>query len=177
MRKLLFGVVALAVLFAAAPAKATSLDFCLAGCKAAPAKAVNLSTLPLKADPTPAPVPGPEQKVLPMLYLAPSVGFDAFVRDNSSNEWKAGVIPGVGYGIKWRPSSYTLTQNLLALDVFMQAAMASDRFDIDLLPVLTVFDWVGVGFGYRWQLATTAGVSDKGGTLFSIGIHKSLASF
>lgn len=166
MKKLLAALFLSALCFTATPARAGGLTVCLVNC---PGKAL-VAKAPLKADPS-------EAQILPTLYLSPSVGFDAFVRDNSTNEWKAGVIPGVGYGIKYRPSSWTLTENVVALDIFMQAALTDQTFNIDALPVVTLFDWVGIGFGYRWKLATESGVGDRGGTLFSIGIRKSIASF
>ncbi len=117
------------------------------------------------------------------LWIGPSIGFDVFTRYAPTKEYRTGVIPGVGYGVKWRPSGWKVTTNALALDLFLQANLVKattdggfDHFDIDVLPVFTVIDWISVGFGYRRQLAVSSG-SDRGGALFSIGIRKSTASF
>ena len=123
---------------------------------------------------------------LPNFWLAPSVGFDVFTRHGGggSTPYQVGVIPGVGYGVKYKPSGWTLTSNLCALDLFLQGSLANDvpghdgpaHFNIDLLPVFTLMDWVSVGVGVRFQVSLDTAVPSDKVVLFSFGVRKSTAS-
>lgn len=167
MKKLLMSGIVAALLALPTPGTAANfLSVCVSGCNAAGDEA-----------------PGGAAKS-DKWFFGPSVGFDAFTRYQPTKEYRAGVIPGVGYGLKYRPGFWTYTPSIVALDIFAQASLVkatgsvgSDHFDVDLLPVVTLFDWISVGYGYRHQFATESGVKDSGGALFSIGIRKSISSF
>lgn len=171
--KRIYALIAAITLCAPAIASADALSFCIVGCDLPPPK-------PMKFKATTLTEPGVVQPVGTKLWLSPSIGIDVFTRYNKNNEWRAGIIPGVGYGMKYKPANWTLTSNLVSLDVFVQANMvdgSTQHFDLDVLPVITLIDWVSVGFGYRREFSTTKGVPDSGGSLISFGIRKSIASF
>lgn len=115
-----------------------------------------------------------------ILWFAPTVGFDLFVRENGTKQYKVGLIPGVGYGLKWGSSKENSIY--LSLDVFLQAAMSEeidsisgpDYFNIDVLPIITVYDWFSIGFGWRFKLGLDQKVADVNRNLFSFGIRKSI---
>jgi hypothetical protein len=159
-------IVLLLALAFATPAAAAPLVACVFGCD----KLVSSS---LKAG-----LPG-EYPVTTALWLGPSVGFDAFTHWSGNNTWTAGFVPGVGYGLKWRPEGWAFSTNALALDLFVQAGWASLAdtaiFNVDVLPALTIIDWISIGLGYRYVMTTSDG-HGKGGLVFSIGIRKAIGS-
>jgi hypothetical protein len=120
-------------------------------------------------------------EVVKTLWLAPSVGLDVFSLDTTSKEYRAGLIPGVGYGLKWKPSGWTLTDAVLSLDLFVQANLlepddeaGSKFFAVDALPIVTVIDWVSVGFGPSVRLSLTDGIDDTTHWIFSFGVRKAI---
>ncbi|WP_394844966.1 hypothetical protein LZC95_48935 [Pendulispora brunnea] len=112
------------------------------------------------------------------LWLGPSVGFDVVTYHSEESKLTAGIIPGVGYGIKWKPSWYHLNKSLLAADLFIQGVLVAgdsdkgtkDVFNFDLLPVVTILDWVGVGFGERFHVGPGATSPDL---IISFGVKTS----
>lgn len=144
-------------------AKAAPLVKCLAGCDERV-----LTVGPFKDS---APVITPTAT----LWLAPSVGVSGYTRYSKDGVWAAGVSPGAGYGLKWKPSSWTLTSVALALDLYGQIALTgsdstSRRLGIDVLPVLTVANVIGGGCGHRWLMAMSAGQRDEHGWLCMIAV-------
>lgn len=111
--------------------------------------------------------------------ITPSVGFDFFIRESQSGSYKMGIIPGVGYGLKWDPGWWKTTKYFLSLDLFVQGLLSNeleshdgnDYFDVDVLPVITVIDWFGVGFGSRFKIGLE-NVPSKQRWIFSFGIRK-----
>jgi hypothetical protein len=147
----------------AQPARADKpLTICLSGC---PDKAMKASLLG-------------DTQLNDVLWLGPSVGIDMATRYSADNTWTAGVVPGVGYGLKWRPRGWTFSNNALALDLFVAAGFVTGNgasaFDMRVEPVLTFVDWISVGVGHRWVLSGTAGVPDQDGWLLSFGIRKAI---
>jgi len=114
------------------------------------------------------------------IYLGPSVSFDVFIKEKSTGQYKIGAIPGVGYGIKYNPFKWKKNY-LIGIDLFAQADISEeidnhsgfDYFNIDLLPVVTFFNWIGIGYGPRFKIGLDA-VPNTHTTLFSIGIRKAL---
>lgn len=147
----------------AQPARADKpLTICLSGCPDSTTKASLLG----------------DTQLTDVLWLGPSVGIDMATRYSADNTWTAGIVPGVGYGLKWRPKGWTITNNALALDLFVAAGFVSGNgnsaFDLRVEPVLTFIDWISVGVGHRWILSGTTGVPDQDGWLLSFGIRKAL---
>jgi hypothetical protein len=114
------------------------------------------------------------------IWLAPSVGVDFFVRESGTGNYRAGIIPGVGYGFKWGDASDR--DNLrpyAALDFFLQGALTDelsdhsgfDYFNIDVLPVFTIYNWVSVGYGWRFKIGLE-GVEGVNRNIFSFGLRK-----
>lgn len=116
------------------------------------------------------------------VWVGPSVGFDAFVRESGSGNYRTGIIPGVGYGLKWgrtpkdpkgEPSPW------IAIDLFVQGAMSEeddshsgfDYFNIDALPVVTILNWISIGYGPRFKTGLD-GLPSTHRTLFSFGLRK-----
>ena len=108
-----------------------------------------------------------------------SVGLDCFTRESKSGAYKVGLIPGVGYGIRYKPKWWTVTKYLLSFDIFIQGLLSddlethegSDYFNIDILPVITLIDWFGVGFGKRIKIGLEDVPHDHR-WIFSFGIKK-----
>lgn len=113
-------------------------------------------------------------------WFGPSIGFDVFQIDLKTRQYVTGIVPGIGYGLKYKPAKWTATAAVLALDVFVQASLVDNStavpgakyFTIEALPIVTVLDWVSVGFG----LDEYVGVSSLPSELhwvFSFGMKKS----
>lgn len=108
-----------------------------------------------------------------------SVGLDFFIRESKSGSYKTGIIPGVGYGIKYKPVWWKRTNHFLGLDMFVQGLLADeietheghDYFNLDILPVLTLIDWIGIGYGLRIKIGLE-GIPSEKCFLFSFGIKK-----
>ncbi|MEZ4891657.1 MAG: hypothetical protein R3A50_07055 [Saprospiraceae bacterium] len=116
------------------------------------------------------------------LYFGASISFDLFVRESGTGSYKIGAIPGVGYGFRWNPKWNPLkTKSVISFDLFTQANLAEeidmhsgfDYFSIDLLPVVTFFDWIGIGYGPRFKVGLDGVPSTRTG-IFSFGIRKGL---
>lgn len=115
------------------------------------------------------------------VWVGPSVGLNVFTIDLKTRQSQLGLIPGVGYGVKWKPAGWTLTDDVLALDVFVQGSLLDQTsqvpgakwFTVQLMPIVTIIDWVSVGFGFEDYIAVD---SAPGGfhPIFSFGINKSL---
>lgn len=113
-------------------------------------------------------------------WFSPSVGFDVFTYDLKTHAYSVGIIPGIGYGLKYKPASWTATEAIFALDLFVQAGLLDETntvpggkyFSIQAIPIVTFLDWVSVGFGPDALL----GISTAPGELhwmFSFGLRKS----
>lgn len=114
------------------------------------------------------------------IYFGPSVAFDVFMKEKSSGNYTLGVIPGVGYGVKYNPFKWK-SSYLIGLDVFAQAGLSGTNgasntfsyFDIDIVPVITLMNWIHVGYGPRFKVGLN-GVPNANTWLFTIGISKAL---
>ncbi len=115
-------------------------------------------------------------------WAGPSVGFDVFTRESGTGKYVSGVIPGIGYGIKWGRPNQDPTKDptaLAAIDMFIQGSQSeedsdhegSDYFNIDVLPVVTLFNWVSVGYGPRFKTGLD-GHPSKTRWLFTFGVKK-----
>jgi len=109
-------------------------------------------------------------------FFGPSVSFDVFQKENKTGDYKIGFIPGVGYGVKWNPFNWK-NNYLLGLDVFAQGAIRNmddaKYFTVDLIPVITVLNWIHIGYGPRWNIGLE-GTPNMNTGVFIIGITKSL---
>jgi len=116
------------------------------------------------------------------MWAGPSVGFDAFSRESGTGKYVSGIIPGVGYGLKWGRPNADPTKDptaFLALDVFVQGVQVdddpdtagNDHFNIDVLPVMTLLNWISVGYGPRFKTGLDGHSSSTKG-VFTFGIKK-----
>lgn len=112
-------------------------------------------------------------------FFSPSFSIDLFIRENVSGKYKVGAIPGIGYGFKYNPYHWE-KKFLFGIDLFAQANFSDedslhnglDYFNIDFMPVLTIIDWIGIGYGIRFKVGLEGLKSENRG-IFSIGIKKS----
>ncbi|MDB5049243.1 MAG: hypothetical protein JWO30_2314 [Fibrobacteres bacterium] len=116
------------------------------------------------------------------LWISESVNLDLFVRDERTNEVKAGLSPGLGYGIRYCPTWWKnlgKTKSFIDLDFYAQAVMVNinggNKFvDVNFLPAVTFVDWISIGIGWRGLYATENGDKDLHSVLTSFGIRKPL---
>jgi hypothetical protein len=151
----------------------------------------NAQTHPLRWYPIKEPVPAVSKSMIGLnpnefstkdstIYFGPSVAFDVFMKEKSSGSYTLGVIPGVGYGLKYNPFKWK-NSYLVGLDVFAQAGLSGQNgsantfnyFDVDIVPVITLMNWIHVGYGPRFKIGLN-GVPNANTWLFTIGISKSL---
>jgi hypothetical protein len=110
-------------------------------------------------------------------WFGPSVGFDVFVRESVTGSYRTGIIPGVGYGAKWASSDGRRVY--FGIDLFLQGAAVEeddahdglDYFNIDVLPVATLLNWVSVGLGPRFKMGLDKQPSTRR-WIFSFGVRK-----
>lgn len=113
-------------------------------------------------------------------WFSPSVGFDVFTYDIKTHAYSLGIIPGVGYGLKYRPANWTATEAVFAIDLFVQAGLLNETdtipggsyFAIQAIPIVTFLDWFSVGFGPDELLGISTAPSELH-WMFSFGIRKS----
>lgn len=103
-------------------------------------------------------------------YFAPAVSFDIYTRGTTTGRHSVGAIPGIGYNLVYNP--FLWQKNYLAgLGIFASAAQDNDNPDIftfEITPVISLLNWIKVGYGYQFNF---------GGTnewVLRIGIVKSL---
>jgi hypothetical protein len=114
------------------------------------------------------------------LWFSPSIGFDVFQVDLKTRQYVTGIVPGIGYGLKYCPAGWTATSAVLAVDLFVQAALVDNTattpgakfFSIEALPILTILDWVSLGFGVDEYVGVSSLPSELH-WVFSFGLKKS----
>jgi hypothetical protein len=111
------------------------------------------------------------------IFLAPSVAFDVFSKEKDTGEYNLGIIPGIGYGLKWNPYKWK-NDYLIGVDVFAQAALnapegTSKYFNVRILPTFTLLNWIHIGYGPMWKIGLN-GNSNINTSVFTLGISKSL---
>jgi hypothetical protein len=113
-----------------------------------------------------------------IIKIRPSYGVDMFTREGGSGDYKFGVIPGIGYGISFKPRMMK-DNYLCALDLYVQGFATNevethpglDYFNVDFLPVFSVFNWFGIGYGLRQKIGLE-GVKTEYKSIFTFGIRK-----
>ena len=111
------------------------------------------------------------------LYFSPSISFEAFTKEKYSGEYQIGIIPGVGYGLKYNPFKWK-TDYLVGVDVFAQSSLSkskedSDYFNIRIIPTISILNWIHVGYGTVCKIGLK-GNDNINTSVFTIGISKSL---
>lgn len=111
-------------------------------------------------------------------YFAPMVTV-SLVRVNLKRraDYRAGVVPGVGYGFHWSPSWYDKSGDspFLSAGVFLEGGLqlsgeGADFAVFTILPAVTILRWFSVGFGYERRISLTDGVKDDGAPILALGI-------
>lgn len=144
---------------------------------------------PFKKEVSGAPDPGTGQQPTvkdERWFFAPSVSIDVFTKDNKTGKYAVGAIPGAGYGIRYKPERNFAgqpfkLQSLFSVDVFAQGVVldelddnpGQDYFVVDLLPVLTIANWIGIGYGPRFKIGLNKVPNTSSGVL-TLGIKKTL---
>lgn len=104
------------------------------------------------------------------LYFAPAVSFDIYTRGTTTGRHSIGAIPGIGYNLIYNP--FLWQKNYLAgLGVFASAAQDEDNPDVftfEITPVLSLLNWIKLGYGYQFNFG------GKNEWVLRIGIVKSL---
>lgn len=111
------------------------------------------------------------------LYFSPSISFEAFTKEKYTGEYQIGIIPGVGYGLKYNPFKWK-SDYLVGIDVFAQSSLSknkedSDYFNIRIIPTISILNWIHVGYGTVWKIGLK-GDDNINTSVFTIGISKSL---
>lgn len=111
------------------------------------------------------------------LFLSPSVSFEAFTKEKYSGEYQIGIIPGIGYGLKYNPLKWE-TDYLVGIDIFAQSSLSknkedSDYFNVRIIPTISILNWIHVGYGAVWKIGLN-GNKNINTSVFTIGISKSL---
>lgn len=113
-------------------------------------------------------------------WFGPSIGFDVFQIDLKTRQYVTGIVPGIGYGLKYCPKGWTATSAVLAVDLFVQASLVDNStaipgakyFTIEALPIVTILDWVSIGFGADEYVGVSSLPSELH-WVFSFGMKKS----
>lgn len=118
-----------------------------------------------------------------VLYVDFSASLSAFVIDLDSRAYQVGAIPGIGYGIKYAPSWWTLSDVFLSLDVFIQAGFVEepelepsgpDYFSWQVLPSLTIGNLVSIGVGGNFGISLHKELESKISPVLSLGLATAL---
>lgn len=87
------------------------------------------------------------------LYFAPAVGFDVYTRGTTTGKHSVGAIPGIGYNLIYNP--FLWQKNYLAgIGLFASAQQDfenPDIFTFEITPVITILNWVKLGYGHQWN--------------------------
>jgi hypothetical protein len=104
------------------------------------------------------------------LYFSPAVSFDIYTRGMTSNRHSVGAIPGIGYNLIYNP--FVWEKNYLAgLGLFASAQQDNDNPDVftfELTPVISLLNWIKIGYGHQWNFG------GQNEWVMRIGIVKSL---
>lgn len=99
------------------------------------------------------------------IWFSPSAGIQLFSRELKTNVNTFGVLPGLGYGIKYNPYKYK-SGYLLALDVFIQAGYQiadgetyNKVYSLQIVPVASFYTYFHAGYGYRWHFNKSGNTS------------------
>ena len=123
------------------------------------------------------------------IFFGPSVSFDVFQKEKATGSYTLGVIPGVGYGIKYNPFLWS-NSYLVGIDLFAQAGLSGGNnlsstgqtsatnqtfqyFIVDVVPVISIMNWIHVGWGPRFKIGLN-GIPNANTSTFTIGISKAL---
>ena len=60
------------------------------------------------------------------MYFSPSISFEAFTKEKYSGEYQIGIIPGVGYGLKYNPFKWK-TDYLVGIDVLLNHLFLKEK--------------------------------------------------
>jgi hypothetical protein len=103
-------------------------------------------------------------------YFAPAVSFDVYTRGITTGNHSVGAIPGIGYNLIYKPATWK-TNYLAAIGLFASAEQDKtnpDIFTFEVTPVLSLLNWIKLGYGYQWNFG------GKNEWVLRIGIIKSL---
>jgi hypothetical protein len=103
--------------------------------------------------------------------------------DLSTKKYVLGISPGLGFGLRWSPAWWSLTDTFLSLDLFFNANFVNvdtteefDYFQLDVTPVVTIIDLIAVGFGARILISVNSAYSNSVEAIFSFGYGTSLGN-
>lgn len=101
------------------------------------------------------------------LFFGPSINFEVYSHELSSGITDFGVLPGIGYGIKYNPYNWKFMY-LIGLDLFANVGIFKpnnneppSHFNIQVVPVISILGFFHVGIGYRWKLGLNGNDNKK----------------
>jgi hypothetical protein len=104
------------------------------------------------------------------LYFAPAVSFDVYTRGVNTGDHSVGAIPGIGYNLIYKPATWK-SNYLAGIGLFASAEQDKtnpDIFTFEVTPVLSLLNWIKIGYGYQWNFG------GKNEWVLRLGIIKSL---
>lgn len=119
-----------------------------------------------------------ETATLASAYFAPMVTVSVLRLDLKDRaNYRAGVVPGVGYGFHWSPAWYDKAGDspFLSAGVFLEGGLvldkAGDNFAaFTVLPAVTLMRWFSVGLGWEQRFALTQDGKDDGSPILALGV-------
>jgi hypothetical protein len=123
-------------------------------------------------------------KIDSTFFFGASVGTELFTKQIKSGEANFQVMPGVGYGLKWNPKWNPIqkSKSFLSLDLFLKAKQSKDElldaetstlgkyFDINVSPMIGVWDWFHIGFGPLFRIGTNKATPNYTDWVLSLSI-------
>lgn len=114
----------------------------------------------------------------PRLYFDIGIRFGGLTFDmRKPRQVLAGFDAGTGYGFRWLPDFWTLTASFLSIDLFLNAGYLAkedspDAVSVSGLAVISLVNFIGIGLGYRWELAL-GDAPDLHGPIGTVGVATS----
>ncbi|HRW25057.1 MAG TPA: hypothetical protein P5298_11645 [Spirochaetia bacterium] len=88
-----------------------------------------------------------------------------------------GFTPGVGFGMRWKPSWWSLTDSFLGVITLVGANFIDiddvsdfDYFKVSAVPVLSIAGFLSVGYGVSYNLSLKPGSRDTLEYILSFGL-------
>jgi hypothetical protein len=118
------------------------------------------------------------------VWFGVSASLNVFSLDLSTRKYSVGVSPGIGYGIRWSPAWWKVTDTFLGLDFFLNGQLVNidttdefDYFKLSLTPVVTLVDAVSAGIGLSYEFSLRPSIyPDTIAAVFTFGLATSWGS-
>ena len=105
------------------------------------------------------------------LFFGPSVSCELYSHEFKSGKTNYGIMPGIGYGLKWNPYHWKFAY-LLGIDLFASGGIVNQTantsgsfFNIQIVPLVSFLGYFHIGYGYRWKLGIAGNQNENTGVL------------